>query len=73
MGNRDSMAQDDRKALIDDVLQTESNWLRQAKFDLMRRDPLDAYNDVLELEAFAKQVLDGKLDVARQEAEGENP
>lgn len=39
--------------LIADILDTESFWLRQAKADLSRRDPLDALNDAEQLVKFA--------------------
>lgn len=36
---------------------TESFWLKQAKEDLLKRDPLDAVNDVEELSRFAQERL----------------
>lgn len=44
-------------ALIRQILHTESAWLRQAKADLLRRDPIDAVNDVEALLDFANENL----------------
>ena len=37
----------------DDAFDTESDWLRQAKVDLIRRDPVDAFNDAEALLQFS--------------------
>jgi len=61
-----------RDALMNDVMLTESNWLRQAKFDLMRRDPVDAQNEVEALLTFARQLLVNAMpDVADHQKRGE--
>ena len=40
---------------------TESHWLRQAKIDLLRRDPVDAINDAEALAAFATKRFDALM------------
>jgi len=41
--------------------ETESFWLRQAKLDLLQRDPVDALNDAEALARFAHGRLDELL------------
>ncbi len=40
---------------------TESYWLRDAKIDLLHRDPVDAVNDAEALARFARKRLDALL------------
>ena len=39
-------------------IETQSFWLRQAKVDALRRDPVDALNDAEALVRFAKARFD---------------
>lgn len=41
-----------------ELAETESSWLRRAKFDLLVRDPVDASNDAEALAKFARVRLD---------------
>ena len=43
------------------IASTQSNWLKQAKADLLMRDPVDAVNDVEVLLQFAQQRFDALL------------
>ncbi len=45
------------QADINEILDTQSTWLRQAKADLSRRDPVDAINDAEALLDFAQRRL----------------
>lgn len=40
---------------------TQSSWLREAKFSLLQRDPVDALNDAEALLIFAQKRLDALL------------
>ena len=59
-----------REQFFNEVMATESNWLRNAKFEMLRRDPVDACNDAEALAEFTRRLVEGTFQSARRLSDG---